>query len=104
MILLVQQFVKTPECFRPDELLQLVYTTYQVLQILGLNRINGAILHTSNANTVGFPATTYLFRDSDGFYMAGKFYEFIMFNRVLFPGERALVNAYVYARYGIVGA
>ena len=67
--------------------------------------VNGARVLTTAVNTVQFDPTQWLCTSQTAtYYHFGKFYEFIVFNRVLSTSERALVNAYVYARYGIAGA
>lgn len=67
-------------------------------------RHNGTLFYTTATNAVAFDAAQWLLSLNLGNWLVGRFYEFIMFNRVLSAGERALVNQYVYKRYGIAGA
>ena len=71
------------------------------------NRLNGSQIYTTSTNTFYMSSDTALFNTNytghPEFYYLGKFYEFIMFNRILTPQERSLVDSYIYNRYGIVG-
>jgi hypothetical protein len=68
-------------------------------------RLNGTQKYSTSATTFTPPPIDIRIGGEGGITLYnGDIYEVIMFNRVLSTGERALVNQYVYARYGIVGA
>jgi len=65
--------------------------------------LNGTIITTTSTNTYGISPNARLFSLNSAFYLKGKAYEFIMFNRVLSSLERSQINHYIYNRYGISG-
>lgn len=68
------------------------------------NAINGKEFFSSGTNTVAFRSTAQLlnwFYSTFNVYITGKFYEFMMFNRVLTIIERSIVTSYLKKRYNI---
>src|SRR5262249_15868627 len=67
------------------------------------NWINGTQQFTTGTNSVSAWTTPSLGFSSlgAGSYYDRDFAEFVLYNRVLLRGERALVNRYLGARYGV---
>jgi hypothetical protein len=68
------------------------------------SRRNGSLYYSTPATGVMFDAAQWLLASaSTAIYLVGKFYEFVLFKRVLTAPERALVHTYIYRNYGIAG-
>lgn len=67
------------------------------------NSLNGTELYSTGSNSYTVLATTGIgaSADDDTTYLQGRFYEVLLFNRWLTAGQRAKIQQYVAARYGI---
>lgn len=65
-------------------------------------RLDGAELHTTGTNTVGWTANPVIGPSAGGtYFLDGDIAEVLLYDAVLSAGDRTLVHAYLGARYGI---
>jgi hypothetical protein len=64
-------------------------------------RLNGAQVHTTATNSVSRSATNGLLglATSTDIYLQGRFYEFLLYNKILSTTERSQVESYIRRRY-----